>query len=1433
MLPGFNDIITGWHGIVPALALGIIIPTVRSILAKKAPAPKAPPGIPRAPLAGGKQVWNGPSSGRPKRWGVPAGAKKKLPFPLKKREKDDTVRHLRSFFRHEVRRYKRVVGGTQHIYDTPWFLLVGESGSGKTTLVDASPQYPWSAQYAEIYPGESLCAWWCSDRAVVLDVSGDLLLRADGSSSVKGWRTLMRLLRRYRYQRPIDGVIVTIPATELAGPERLASDDLALKGAAILGKLREIERMLGMQVPVYMVVTKCDALPGFRSFCELLPERRRDEMFGWSNPYTREAGYSSQWVEEAFHTMASVLSTAQLEILSELPAGADGDDLFLFPSAFAGLLEGTREYANQMFRPTGSERTPLLMRGIYFTGDAAAEEGGGIAPADDDAASPEVLAKTVFPSGDDPAPGAPAANGANGTHPNGAHANGAAPQAGETVEMVPSRMLCFVGRLFETKIFPEYTIAYPFREGGLAKNRMKLGLQLSVALVCLLGLLGVVVEYPRLERSEDEIHEVLETMTGNLDKVRDGRGVAAADHVRFAEQLLDGLYTIDSSRMISALYPSSWVSPLHDEIHHAMVAAYDTIIIKAMCSQLEEKTRQLSRYRVLRGSTGGASSYAIENTDEFRRLREFVDELSGIEQHGTMFNNLRRTRRLQDVMELVSYLFGRELPPDFLQKAEYYRHTLQYNDTVRFDPAPYGNDLTTTAEVLLARLRDKVFLQNAILNYVQSINNSIAELARRNGNGFESVEMMANLRVRIEALKRALLDPSTAWISSKSFEADTSLKKLMTDLDKSSYIRRNGESVKLGTEFLRSSDSIFQELREKIGNERSDVLASTIVATEPVSGVFMLAPATDTLHEAIGTLVGQPFMRARTRGSISYRRGRGNLVLWNAAQLGNAASLENSYNTFVDAGLPRFPERLQMVAGNTARYGMEGTMVGMIDPAQRAETSAGELDDIGREIENLQAASPVFDQILSIFDRLQLSSYDAMRSVLRMQGDAVLEDLTRLRDRMGLYAVGDDRFIRFAAVVASDNQQQRAGETLLDAPDDAALAERVGLWHEQIKELATSAADLMLAFLSKMGGSRSGPRMEWQKIVSELHRYDDRVPKNSVSAVEDLFMDLNNITEENYRERLVKRSVGDYFLARRETFRQRLYDIYDRAIINRVRQRYDTLRRVFNDELLYHFPFADAGDTLIRRSVPPEDLYNWFRMLDRFVTRDRSVWLRWNDANLDEGYRAAYRFILTMSDVRDFMAPLLREDSENPPELLFDVEFRANVQKEVEARNIIDWRLKIGEQVLTIQEAVRQGGPLRATWKPGERIQLSLRWAKNSALIPHTVTRGRGMIQSDSHTVVYLFNDPHWALLRLLAAHRAPAANVTRNSQPQMLEFSVLPMWKVWTTDDVPVNRNQSPEQSRAYIRVGVLSQNRKESLPVPVFPTTEAPALPPLRPVQ
>ena len=212
---------------------------------------------------------------------------------------------LAAAFRRALAELRRHLGAGDSRYRLPWYVLLGEEASGKSSLFpDSGLNLPLGAP-AEPSPdsGEGV-AFWFFDHGVVLDVAGEYVLGAGGGTpNERGWRHFLSLLRENRPERPLDGVVLAIPCAELAGPPEAEGARLAAaaeKGAALFRRLRQAQESLGMNFPVYILVTGCERVPGFESYVAEIPDHLRGDLFGWSNPYTPETAYRPEWIDEAF-----------------------------------------------------------------------------------------------------------------------------------------------------------------------------------------------------------------------------------------------------------------------------------------------------------------------------------------------------------------------------------------------------------------------------------------------------------------------------------------------------------------------------------------------------------------------------------------------------------------------------------------------------------------------------------------------------------------------------------------------------------------------------------------------------------------------------------------------------------------------------------------------------------------------------------------------------------------------------------------------------------------------------------------------------------------------------------------------------------------------------------------------------------------------------
>ncbi len=264
-----------------------------------------------------------------------------------------------------------------HLEQLPWYLVIGAPGSGKTTaLSNSGLQFPLargdSALAVQGVGGTRNCDWWLSTEAVLLDTAGRYTTQdSDAQADRAAWFAFLSLLARHRRRRPINGVLVTLSATDLLG----ASPTRRLAHAAELReRLEELHDRLGIRFPIYVVVTKLDLLAGFVEFFADLDKDERGRVFGFTLPFApvTDAQAGPPDLQAPLAQMADRLDALLLERLQAEPNRTRRAQLHAFPQQWAQLAPLLQEAVQALAGRLSPPLRPWL-RGLYFT--SATQEG--------------------------------------------------------------------------------------------------------------------------------------------------------------------------------------------------------------------------------------------------------------------------------------------------------------------------------------------------------------------------------------------------------------------------------------------------------------------------------------------------------------------------------------------------------------------------------------------------------------------------------------------------------------------------------------------------------------------------------------------------------------------------------------------------------------------------------------------------------------------------------------------------------------------------------------------------------------------------------------------------------------------------------------------------------------------------------------------------
>ncbi len=269
------------------------------------------------------------------------------------------------------------------LYSLPWYVVCGEPGSGKTEAVrHCNVGFPPGLQDEMQGAGGTInMHWWFTNQAVLIDTAGKLLFQEAPPGSTTEWSEFLKLLRKARPNCPINGLLLVIPSESLI---RDSFEDIQRKAGKIAQQLDTIQRTLDVRFPVFVLITKCDLINGFREFFTGVKDPQlQHQMTGWSNPESLDTPFQPETVDQHLAEVVQRISRRRLGLLRDpVPADAGNrrvdevDALFALPASIGALAPRLRKYLETIFVAGEWSAKPLFLRGIYFT--SALTEGAAL-----------------------------------------------------------------------------------------------------------------------------------------------------------------------------------------------------------------------------------------------------------------------------------------------------------------------------------------------------------------------------------------------------------------------------------------------------------------------------------------------------------------------------------------------------------------------------------------------------------------------------------------------------------------------------------------------------------------------------------------------------------------------------------------------------------------------------------------------------------------------------------------------------------------------------------------------------------------------------------------------------------------------------------------------------------------------------------------------
>jgi type VI secretion system protein ImpL len=243
----------------------------------------------------------------------------------------------------------------------PWYIIIGPPGAGKTTALRSSGlQFPYAkGGKVKGVGGTRNCDWWLTNEAIILDTAGRWSTQDDDHEE---WLAFLDLLRKTRPKKPVNGILLAVSVLDLEGGE----EEMAALAKALRDRLDEVTGRLDMVVPVYLLVTKTDLVPGFVEMFGDLRDKERGQIWGVSLPLMASPDERADTLGEQLQELFDVAGQRAFPRLTEERRVDARFKIFEFSQQLEAFGQNLTALVTELFAENVYQDAPIL-RGVYFT----------------------------------------------------------------------------------------------------------------------------------------------------------------------------------------------------------------------------------------------------------------------------------------------------------------------------------------------------------------------------------------------------------------------------------------------------------------------------------------------------------------------------------------------------------------------------------------------------------------------------------------------------------------------------------------------------------------------------------------------------------------------------------------------------------------------------------------------------------------------------------------------------------------------------------------------------------------------------------------------------------------------------------------------------------------------------------------------------------
>jgi len=204
--------------------------------------------------------------------------------------------------------------------------------------------------------------WFFSEESVFINVPSSYVSVESDKLERTVWNEFLRLFKKERWQRPVNGIILTLRVEDFLSKSR---EELQEYAKVLRTRFDELSKAFFSDIPIYVVISGLEKLTGFYEFFNTLTNEEKREILGVTFE-EKLLNINADTITLKFSELQERLEGDRIDKLHREWSVENRAKSYFFNDEFRALLGKITIFSSQIFSKT-RYHAPLMLRGIYFT----------------------------------------------------------------------------------------------------------------------------------------------------------------------------------------------------------------------------------------------------------------------------------------------------------------------------------------------------------------------------------------------------------------------------------------------------------------------------------------------------------------------------------------------------------------------------------------------------------------------------------------------------------------------------------------------------------------------------------------------------------------------------------------------------------------------------------------------------------------------------------------------------------------------------------------------------------------------------------------------------------------------------------------------------------------------------------------------------------